>query len=662
MAPPQDDLLASALRQAIERHAAGDLARAEQGYRSVLVTHPNHAGALGGLGALLGHSGHAHLAAKYLSEACTLDPDNIAHQHNYGEALRQLGDLPRAEAALRRVIALDPLFIPAYESLIAILRVAQAQAVATGIAARAAALGRELANLANNQGNAYLERRDEQGAIACYRLAIAHHADYAVAWSNLGNVLRNVGLISEAESVCRRAIALDASLAPAWNNLGNALVEQLRLDEARGCYEQAIVKCPELVEARHNRDSGSLFNLLFLPDLSAAEIARRHWAWGASFPRSEGRGWKNTRNPDRRLRVAYLSADFREHAMRHFIEPLIANHDAREVEVLCYAQNPMTDAHTQRMVQYGHRWQWTHTLNDVSLAERIERDAIDILVDCAGHTQGNRLAALGSKPAPVMITWLGYLFTTGLPAMDYRMTDAWVDPPQLTESLHTETLLRIPGGMMAYQPHEGAPSVGELPCLSRDCVTFGSLNNLQKVNVRLVEKWAQILHHVPGSRLLLQSKLLADPVAIGRMLGMFEVFGVGPGRLDLRPATGNFLQTYNEIDVALDTLPYGGGVTTCDALWMGVPVITLPGDRPAGRLTASILHQIGQPEWIADSAETYVHKAADLATQPERLREIRSGLRACVQNSTLCDQAGYVKRVESAYRTVWRHWLHGAAN
>lgn len=360
------------------------------------------------------------------------------------------------------------------------------------------------------------------------------------------------------------------------------------------------------------------------------------------------------------LKIGYLSADFREHAMRHFIEPLLARHRASQVELVCYAQGPGFDAHTQRLAGYGHRWLWVHAMRDAELAAQIERDAIDILVDCTGHTQGTRLTALAGKPAPIMMSWLGYLNDTGLPAMDYRLSDEWVDPPHEARTEGTEAVLRIPGGMLAYRPHMAAPDTGEPPCLSQGLVTFGSLNNIQKLNRVIVAQWAQILHAVPRARLLLQSKLLADARTVGRLRGLFEAFGIAASRLDLRPATADFLSTYRDIDIALDTQPYGGGATTCDALWMGVPVVTQTGTRPAGRLSTSLLHSVGHPEWVTNSPAQYVSIAVALANQPAELAQIRRTLRAQVQASALCDEAGFVERLEAVYREAWHAWLRGS--
>ena len=653
---PSPDI-GSLLDRAAERHAACDLAAAGELYRRVLALVPEHAGALAGMGAVAGQSGQAAQAVAYLTRACALEPANAIFHHNHGEALRQSGKFPEAEAAFRRALELDRSFLPALESLIALVQAAHQQAVAHKDATRAHAITMEWANLANNQGNALLARGRPMEALHCYRQALSLRADYAMAWCNLGNVLRDLGQISEADSACRRAVALDPALAPAWNNLGNALIEQGRFDEAAPCYERALALQPDFAQALHNQGSGSLFNRLYLPALDHAQITALHRRWGEAWPAPRHRRWHNSRAPDRILRVGYLSADFREHAMLHFIEPLLARHDASRVEVVCYAQGPGADACTRRLIGYGHRWNWVHGLDDAELALQIERDAIDILVDCAGHTQGTRITALAGKPAPLMMSWLGYLCSTGLPAMDYRLTDAWVDPPGPTPALDTEAVLRIPGGMLAYRPHDHLPDPGPPPCLAKGHVSFGSLNNIHKLNPSVIALWAQLLQRVPQATLLLQSKLLADAGTVGRVRGMFEVFGIAPSRLDLRPASRDFLLTYRDIDIALDTLPYGGGATTCDALCMGVPVVTLVGGRPAGRLSSSLLQLAGHPEWIASTPDSYLQTAIGLARQTDGLVQTRSHLRGQLQASALCDETGFVRRLESVYRAAWQRWL-----
>lgn len=646
-----------ALHEAAHRHIlAGSFAQADAIYRQMLSEHPEHVPAIAGMGALAGKRGEAALAAQHLEHACKLEPDNPVYLHNYGESLRQLGQLAQAEQLLRQALQLDPGFAPAYASLIGIVEVAHARACGAGEepgkGALVERLSGELAVLHNNYGNALLASGAGPAAIEQYRRAVSLQPDHASAWSNLGNALHGQGLVCEAESACRKAIALDPEFAAAWNNLGNAIADQGRFEEAPACYDRALALQPDFPIALHNRGSGQLMNLLYLPQVSAREIAECHREWGAAYPAPAASRKARAPTGKRPLRLAYLSADFRQHAMLHFLEPLLAHHDKTRFELTCYAQGPAMDLHTRRLIGYGHRWHWIHELDDAALAARIESDGIDILVDCMGHTQGTRLTALARKPAPVIMSWLGYLGATGLPAIDYRLTDAWLDPPAMTSAIASEVPLRIPGGMMAYQPHAASPEPGALPALANGCITFGSLNNLQKVNAPLVALWSQLLHAVPASRLLLQSKQLADAGVVGRIRGMFEAFGIRPGRLDLRPASPDFLATYAEIDIALDPSPFGGGATTCDALWMGVPVITLCGDRPSGRLSTSILQQLGHQEWIAETRTGYVRAAAALAAKPAVLGELRAQLRGQMQASPLCDAPAFVRRLEKVYQDV----------
>ena len=658
--PAATPQIAPLLARAAHQHAAGEWAAAEQDYRAALALDPNRAEALAGMGVLAGQMGRPGEAADYLARACALRPGDAVLLHNHGEALKQAGQLPAAEALFRRALELDRHLLPAWQSLIAIVRVAHGQALALGDTHQAAQLANELAQLCNNMGNVHMDGHDPLKAIDCYRHALSARASYAMAWSNLGNALRVVGQLGEAETACRRAVTLDPAFGAGWNNLGNALIEQAGYDEAWLCYERALALRADFPEALHNRGSGSLFNRLYLPEFNEADIAAAHRAWGAAYPAPQGKRWQRSRQPDRVLKIGYLSADFREHAMRHFIEPLLARHHASQVDIVCYAQGPGADAHTQRMMGYGHRWIWVHALSDAELAAHIERDAIDILVDCTGHTHGTRIKALAGKPAPIMMSWLGYLNDTGLPAMDYRLSDEWVDPPHAVQPEGTEAVLRIPGGMLAYRPHAAAPDPGESPCLAQGHITFGSLNNIQKLNRVIVAQWAQILQAVPHAKLLLQSKLLADARMVGRLRGLFEAFGIAASRLDLRPASADFLSTYRDIDIALDTQPYGGGATTCDALWMGVPVITLAGTRPAGRLSTSLLHSAGHPEWVSHSPGEYLSAAVNLANQPAALTQIRRTLRAQVQASALCDETGFVQRLEAVYRSAWQTWLRGS--
>lgn len=624
---------------------SGRLAEAETIFRCRLAKFPADVEALAGLGGLAGLSGHLALAVQYFDAALAQAPGHVLSLHNRGEALRLLGRLPEAEHSLRRAIEQDPNLSAAYVSLGKILETVLASARQRGAVAEATRLARELAIVLSNDGNLHLSAGLPEAAEGRYREAVAVDPGYAKAWSNLGNVLSIQGLAMAAEDACRRAIELEPTLAPAWNNLGNALSNQGRFAEAEACHDRALALQPDLPEARHNLESGSLLNLLYSSTATTAEVIARHCRWGESLPRGQGSPGQLKGAGERRWRVGYLSADFRRHAMLHFLEPVLEHHDRSRFEVFCYAQGA-ADRHTERLQGLiGQRWRNVTDLDDAELAGKIRGDGIDILVECMGHTQGTRIRALASHPAAVQLSWLGYLFPCGLPAIDGRLTDAWVDPPEAAPVLAGEPLYRIPGGMLAYRPHVRAPEPLAPPCYASGGITFGCLNNIQKLGLPVLQAWAEVLHRVPDSRLLLQTAALADPGMRGRLRGIFEAQGIEARRLAFLPAGDDFLTTYQQIDIALDPWPYGGGATTCDALWMGVPVVSLAGDRPAGRLTASILHQIGMAEWVTSSVDAYVAQAVALA-DAESLRLHRQGLRQRLRDSALCDEPGFVRRLE----------------
>jgi predicted O-linked N-acetylglucosamine transferase (SPINDLY family) len=419
------------------------------------------------------------------------------------------------------------------------------------------------------------------------------------------------------------------------------------LSEADACFARALELKPDFAEVFHNAGSGQLFNTLLSPAFTGDDILKRHRAWGQRHPAplNPRHPWRPpSARPQRRRRIGLMSSDFRTHAMRHFLEPLLAHHDNTAFELICYAHLPSPDAVTRRFMGYGHRWHWIHAWSDEQLSSQLRSDELDLLIECNGHTRGTRLRAMADKPAYRQASWLGYLGTTGLPAMDYRLTDEWVDPVGLTEAQHTETLVRVPGGLCAYRPHDQYPPVQAAPFLREGCITFGSLNSLMKLNGDVVMLWSRLLKAVPGSRMLLQAKQFADRGTLGRVRGMFEMCGIPSERLMLRGASEDFLSAYHAIDIALDTFPYGGGATTCDALWMGVPVITCPADRSAGRLTGSLLNQIGCTQWIARDHSDYVERAAGLAANTTELRRVREGLREQVATSPLCDGPGFAAR------------------
>jgi predicted O-linked N-acetylglucosamine transferase (SPINDLY family) len=329
------------------------------------------------------------------------------------------------------------------------------------------------------------------------------------------------------------------------------------------------------------------------------------------------------------------------------------------VELFCYAETKQPDFITNRIRELSDHWRPTVGLTDTAVAEQVRADGIDILVDLAGHTCDNRLLVFAHKPAPIQITWLGYPNTTGMPVMDYRFTDEIADPPGPADHYHSERLIRLPRGFLCYGPPDNAPGVSDLPVRQTNRLTFGSFNNLPKLNAEVIGLWSQILQGVPNACLLLKSKQFADEQTRQRFVDLFSVQGIAAERVILLPrvsSTGGHLAVYQQVDIGLDPFPYNGTTTTCEALWMGVPVITLRGSRHSGRVGASILTRVGLSDLITDSPEQYVRLAMELAQDTDGLERLRATLRARMQASPLCNGRMFARSMENTFKILWKNW------
>lgn len=481
-------------------------------------------------------------------------------------------------------------------------------------------------------------------------------AQRAVVYTTLAAVQLKLQRFEAAEDSCRRALRFSPDHVPAHNNLAQALKERGQLADSVAQQRIAVQLSPG--DAR--RHSALLFDLTYLDGLDAGDCAREHRQFGERYgaPLRAPAAFSNVRDPDRRLRVGYLSPDFRAHSVAFFLEPLLAAHDRTCVEVTCYANLAQPDPMTHRLRGRADRWRDVWHLDDNRLSELIRNDGIDILVDLAGHTANNRLGVFGMRSAPVQVTWLGYPNTTGLREMDYRLTDEWADPPGPSDSLHTEKLVRLPHGFLCYAPL-GDCDVALSPASANGFVTFGCFNSSAKMNERVFDVWCNILADIPDARLLLKSRQLDSPVWQQRFIESFERRGIQPARIELRghaSTLNEHLATYDRVDISLDTFPYNGTTTTCEALWMGVPVVALAGDRHAGRVGVSLLHGLGLDELIAATPDDYRRVAVTLARDPGRLVAYRSTLRTRLLHAPLTDAAGFARDIEAAYRDIWRVW------
>jgi protein O-GlcNAc transferase len=507
----------------------------------------------------------------------------------------------------------------------------------------------------NSRGLALQALGQNDAALTWYEKALAIEPRYANAYYNLGNLLKNLERPEDAVASYEKALALKPDLDRASIGLIGALLSLWRLDDAIAQLRKALAIQPDLPVAR----SDLVYLSNFRPQETPETLFAAHRAWGelhAPAIASLDLRFARAADPDRRLRVGYVSPDFRNHAEYDFVAPVLEAHDRRQIEIVCYSDVARPDRFTKHLTAKVERWVSIHGMEDAAVAERIRGDGIDILVDLAGHTAGNRLKVFAAKPAPVQVAWVGYPETRGLAAIDYRISDAVLDP-EGSERFSTEKLIRLPHFCCWRSRFDAAP-VQAAPVTRTGRVTFGSVNQLHKMTPEVIELWARVLRSEPGSRLFLVASALANPSVRERVTACFADAGIGRDRLALTPTvpTPDHLALYHQVDIALDPFPFNGHTTSCEALWMGVPVITLLGDRRAARTGASILTIIGLPELVAETAEAYVAIAVSLAHDPDRLAALRAGMRERLRTSPLGDVEAMTRAVETAYRGAWRRW------
>jgi len=615
------------------------------------------------LGDLKSETGAPAEAIQHYERALALGKATALLHNNLGNALKSLGKFTQAISHYHRAIDLEPGYFLAHFNLGIALRL-------QGQVEKAATCFRKVIELKpdyfmalDNLGTIFDDLGDYSQAITCYQRSLELNNSNPVAYNNLANAQRNAGLLQEAEKNCRLAISLAENFAPAYKNLGVIHHERGEVVEAMAAFRRAIFKQPD-----PNIHSNLLLTMNYPAEISQAEIWIEACRWQElhETPRENGlRNYPNTREPERRLKIGYLSPDFREHSVAHFIEPVLRAHHREEVDIYAYAsvfKPDTTTTHLQGLVEH---WRDISLCSDPEVAEMVGRDGIDILVDLAGHTQGNRLPVFALQSAPLQITWLGYPNTTGLKAIGYRFTDGVADPPELADQSYSETLVRLDSGFLCYQPDPVNPPIVPPPSRESGIITFGSFNTLAKITPEVIRVWAEILAAVPGSRLLLKNKGLSNQETARRYRGMFEAAGVTADRLELMgmlAAKEDHLGVYERIDLALDPFPYNGTTTTCEALWMGVPVVTLRGDRHAGRVGASIMHQVGLGELVAEDPKQYHELALSLALDQNRLTELRLGLRDRLRTSILMDHNRFVTTLETSYRDIWRRWCGSSSD
>jgi protein O-GlcNAc transferase len=581
--------------------------------RGLTVAHPGLAFAWKALGAALARAHHFDEALQASRKAVELAPDDPEAHNNFGALLQELGRFKEAEAHHRRALSLAPDSPEAHSNL----------------------------------GNVLWNLGRLTDAEASCRRALAINAGYGEAQANLGNVLRDWGRLAEAEASYREAVRLNPANARALSNLGALLSYVGRLEEAEATLRQAIALRPDLIEAQSN--------LIFCSNYSdgkpAAERSAEAVAYGAkvsSLASEKFSSWLCSRS-DEKVAVGFVSGDLRNHPVGYFLEGLLAHIDRSRFNLIAYPSRPGEDELTRRIKPCFSGWRPLYGLTDKSAAQSIHQDGVHVLIDLSGHTAHNRLPVFAYKPAPIQVTWLGYCGTTGLPEMDYLLGDPHVTP-EAEERHFSERVWRLPETYICFTPPQLEVEARGLPALDNGFLTFGCFNNLAKIGDEVVAVWSDILRRVHGSKLFLKSKQLGDRQVVEQLTGRFVANGITGDRLIFEGQSSRraYLEAFHRVDIALDPFPYPGATTTFEGLWMGVPFVTLRGDRFLSHNGEAIAINLGQADWIANDTQQYVERAVEMTSALDRLSALRARLRGQLLSSPLVDASRFARNFEDA--------------
>lgn len=684
------------LSSAVQQHRAGNVPAALQLYAEVLQTDPHNADAwhLSGLAAhqsgnsdqaesLIRHAlqlapAHcefkANLASVFLNakrweeaqalcqEILAVNPSHAAALNHLGTALRGQRKLRAALAAFEKAVQLQPDAETLCNLGVALLDLADLDQ-ALHVLLQARELAPNQSQLLLNLGSVYRQLKQPEAAMQMLLRAESLAPSSCEVQINKAKLQMEIGQIQEAIGSCQKAICIDSARPSAVSALGMAL-QQL------GHWEQALEAhrlAADLDRENHSYHSSYLYAVTLCPLLSPQEVTARHATWGRNLesritplpdPRFANGDQKTSISEaefQRRLRIGYVSPDFRSHATMRFLMPLLQAHDAAQVELFFYSETVKTDQVTQQVQQLATGWRPTRELSDIEMAQRIQQDRIDILVDLAGHTVDNRLPVFAFQPAPIQVSFLGYPTTTGLSRIQYFLVDAVRLPTDQRDQL-VETPVLMPHGACCYVAKETL-EITDPPCLQTGHVTLGSTHRPEKISPQTWQLWTAVMNAVPAARLLLFRDAFAVPATRTQLLQAASAAGIDSQRIDFGwELPTEYLSLYSQIDILLDVFPWGSGTIAYDAMWMGVPIPTLPGDRIGCRATASLLHHCGFPELIADNADDYVRLVSTLASQPQRLQQLRHSIRPAMQ-ATVSHPSQFARDVEAAFRTMWHQYL-----
>ena len=596
-------------------------------------------------------------ARRCFRQALALTPDDPLLHNNLGTTYKHQGKYREAVECYRTAIAKDRNCKIAYISLGKLFRTIGEPDQATDVFRKAIKIFPDDLDLLFYFAELQRTLGHYRETVGICNEILEKNPDYPDVYNLLGLASARLGRKEEAIDCYNEAIKREPESPRPYNNIGRELLRQNDLAGAISHFRKALAVKPDHAKAHSNL----LLTLNYMPEISQEEIFRESTRFGLQQQAnldSTPCDFCRSRDKDKILKIGYVSPDFRHHSVAYFLNEIPRAHERTKTEIFCYSDVEQPDDLTKKFEQDSDHWRSIFATSNEDFAALIRQDGIDILVDLAGHTAKNRLPAFILKPAPIQVTWLGYPNTTGLRSMDYRLTDAIADPLGQSDSYYTETLFRLPHGFLCFQADNPLPSVKPPPSLSRGYITFGNFNNINKASDEAILAWSRILREVPDSRLIMKSIVLTD-TEMQCLVDRFTRHGIERDRIDLLgeiPGKIDHLNLYSEVDICLDPFPYNGTATTCEALWMGVPVITLLGDRHAARVGASILHQAGLTDLVAEDKESYIRLARSLARDTTRLATLRDRLRAQMRESELMDVGLFVTDLEAAYRKMWIDW------
>jgi protein O-GlcNAc transferase len=612
-----------AIQLVLKHYYMGELQQAEEMCRKILKNNPNDAELLYFLGIIYGQMGKDDSSMQYIKKSLQFNQNNTDAYFALGTLMKQRGLLDEAISYFQKVIDINPKYVEAYENL----------------------------------GNILKEKSLINEAIFIYQKAISLNTRNSDVYNNLGECLIKEWKIDDAITIYKQAIQLNPANVSAYNNLGNAFQIRGNPIEAEMYYRRAI----EIDSSNNVPYQNLLFVMNYNSFHNAKKILDENLQFAKRFEEpllASISPYNNEKSLHRRLKIGYVSPNFNAHSVSYFIEPVLSNHNKEEFEIFCYSLDSLEDEVTKRLREYANHWRNIAKISEEKAAEIIRSDNIDILIDLAGHTTNNKILLFARKPAPMQLTWIGYIATTGFSTFDYKITDNYSDPPGMSEEFYTEKLIRLPESFLCYLPVKKSPDIVKLPALTAGHITFGSFNNFVKVSHEIIAIWSKILTTIPNSRLIIKAYNFCDSTTRQYAMNMFTLRGIPADRITLESwdPSPTHLKSYNQVDIGLDTFPFNGGATTCEAIWMGVPVISLAGAAYHSRMGISLLSNIGLPELVAKTSDEYIAIATNLAKDLNKLQSLREHLRDMMKHSPLCDAKRFTTNLEMCYRTMWETW------